>query len=149
MMKAQLVDMSKGKWPDFIFTLAVRLFCGVLLGGLLCVVLSYRGILRSFSHNHMWAAGVWLGLWALIGGLVSVLTTPRWQTPWYQGISGPAEWRNLGAGMTRQEILDQVRRPPDFCTPGVDVWRQRNWELRVSYDQNANAVDIICQTISK
>jgi hypothetical protein len=45
--------MGKSKWPDFLFTLAVRLFCGVFLGGLLCVLIGYRGILNSFAHNHI------------------------------------------------------------------------------------------------
>jgi len=81
--------MGKSKWPDFLFTLAVRLFCGVFLGGLLCVLIGYRGILSSFAHNHIRAAGVWLGLWALAGGLVAVLTTPRWQTPWYKESAVP------------------------------------------------------------
>ena len=26
----------------------------------------------------------WIGGWALAGGIVAILTTPHWQTPWYK-----------------------------------------------------------------
>jgi hypothetical protein len=74
------------KWPDFLFTIAVRFICGVVLGGLACVILFYRGILRSFSHNHIRTVGIWLAIWCVGGGLVAVFTVPKWQTPWYKGI---------------------------------------------------------------
>ncbi len=76
------------KWPDFLFTLFVRFLCGVLLGGLVCVIFSYRGILRAFSHDNTRAPLIWLGICALVGGIVAVVKTPYWQTPWYKGIRG-------------------------------------------------------------
>src|SRR5690348_12989167 len=120
--------MKPSKWPDFVFALAVRLFCGVLLGCLLCLVLGYRGILRSFSHNHVRAVWVWFGLWGFIGGLVSVFTVPRWQTPWYRGIRSPSVWKDLTPGMRRQEIVDRLVQPSDHSAAGEDVWREGNWE---------------------
>lgn len=76
--------MKPNPWPDFLFTLAVRFFCGVILGGLACFIWSWRGILLSFSHNHTHAPLIWLGLCSLIGGIVALFTVPRWQTPWYK-----------------------------------------------------------------
>ncbi len=76
--------MKTSKWPDFLFTLAVRFLCGVVLGGLACTLFSWRGILRAFSHDNAYGPLVWLGLCGLAGGLVAVLTVPRWQTPWYK-----------------------------------------------------------------
>ncbi|SPE52897.1 hypothetical protein SBV1_1600034 [Verrucomicrobia bacterium] len=78
--------MKASKWADFLFTVAVRFICGVLLGCLACFLISYRGILRSFSHNNAQGPLVWLVICGLIGGLTAVFTVPRWQTPWYKGI---------------------------------------------------------------
>ena len=74
------------KWPDFLFTLAVRFVCGAVLGGLACVLFSYRGILRAFSHNNTRVPLIWLGFWALLGGIIAAVKTPYWQTPWYKGV---------------------------------------------------------------
>ena len=74
------------KWPDFLFTIVVRFICGLVLGGMACVLLFYRGILRSFSHNHIRSVGIWLAIWCVGGGLIAVFTVPKWQTPWYKGI---------------------------------------------------------------
>ncbi len=74
------------KWPDFLFTIAVRFICGLVLGGIVCVVLFYRGILTSFAHNHIRSVAIWLGIWCIGGGLVAAFTVPKWQTPWYKGI---------------------------------------------------------------
>ncbi len=80
--------MKASKWPDFFFTVAVRFVCGVVLGGLGCLLFSWRGILRAFSHDHAYGPLVWLGLCGLAGGVVAVFTVPRWQTPWYKRDSG-------------------------------------------------------------
>jgi H+/Cl- antiporter ClcA len=74
------------KWPDFLFTLAVRFICGIVLGCLACFMFSYRGILRAFSHNNTRVPLIWLALCGVIGGLIAVFTIPHWQTPWYKGI---------------------------------------------------------------
>jgi hypothetical protein len=76
--------MKKSKWPDFLFTVAVRFVCGVVLGGLACFPFTWRGILRAFSHDNAYGPLVWLGLCGLAGGLAAVFTVPRWQTPWYK-----------------------------------------------------------------
>jgi hypothetical protein len=76
--------MKKSKWPDFLFTVAVRFVCGVVLGGLACFPFTWRGILRGFSHDNAYGPLVWLGLCGLAGGLAAVFTVPRWQTPWYK-----------------------------------------------------------------
>jgi len=76
--------MKNNKWPDFLFTLTVRFVCGSVLGAGASLLIGWRGILRSFSHNHIQVGIIWLGLGALVGGIVAVLTIPRWQTPWYK-----------------------------------------------------------------
>ena len=141
--------MGKSKWPDFLFTVAVRFFVGVVLGCVLSMIVGYRGILRSFSHNHVKAVEFWVGLCGLIGGLVALFTTPRWQTPWYQGIRSPAAWNGLDPGIRRQEIIGRLGQPSGRSTAGEDVWRQGKWELRVSYDENEQAVDIVRQAVLK
>jgi len=78
--------MKPNRWPDFLFTVAVRFLCGVVLGGLACVVVTYRGLLRALSHDDVRGPLVWLGVCGLAGGVVAVLTTPHWQAPWYRGI---------------------------------------------------------------
>ena len=70
------------KWPDFLSTLIIRFICGIILGVLLCLLISYRGILRSFSHNNLLSVALWLSLWGLAGALVALFTTPKRQTPW-------------------------------------------------------------------
>lgn len=64
--------------------MTVRLVCGVVLGGLACFLFTWRGILTAFSQDATHGPFIWLGLCAFIGGIVAVLTVPRWQTPWYK-----------------------------------------------------------------
>jgi hypothetical protein len=78
--------MKQSKWPDFIFTIAVRFVCGVVLGCLVCVLLLWKGILRSFSRNHTHEPLVIMVICGLVGGMIAVLTVPQWQRPWYKGI---------------------------------------------------------------
>lgn len=74
--------MKQNPWPDFLFALAVRFVCGVVIGGVGCIVLTGRGMLWAFSHNHTHAPILWLVLCALAGGLLAIVTIPRWQKPW-------------------------------------------------------------------
>jgi hypothetical protein len=76
--------MKPNPWPDFLFTIAVRFFFGVLVGGVVCLLFSWRGVLWAFSRNHTHWPIVWLALCALAGGFVAIFTIPRWQTPWYK-----------------------------------------------------------------
>ena len=80
--------MKPNRWPDFLFTVAVRFVSGVVLGGLACVVVAYRGMLHAFSLDDVSGPLFWLAVCGLGGGLVATLTTPHWQAPWYKGIRG-------------------------------------------------------------
>ena len=75
---------KQSKWPDYLFTVTVRFICGVIFGGVVCLIFSYRRILSSFSHENTKGPLIWLALCALIGGIAAVWTTPDWQTPWYK-----------------------------------------------------------------
>ena len=80
--------MKPNRWSDFLFTVAVRFVGGGVLGGLACLVLTFRGVLRAFAHDNVRTPLVWLAVCALGGGVTGMLTTPHWQTPWYKGIRG-------------------------------------------------------------
>ena len=83
----------RAKWADFLFTLAVRFIGGALSGMLpgFLILCPNRG-----SGKHpllLWVAGdeahphrflYWLLGWAIAGGIIGMLTTPYWQTPWYK-----------------------------------------------------------------
>lgn len=81
---------KKGRWSNFLFTIAVRGSVGAFLGCLVCLLFAYRGILSAFSHNKTHAPLVVLGVSGIVGGVVASLTTPRWQRPWYKGTRGRA-----------------------------------------------------------
>ncbi len=91
--------MSKDRWLDYLFTLAVRFTGGGILGIIVSLpVLFFAGTktrLRKTSLLVEWLnAGkhmeliLWFGGCAVVGGLIAVLTTPRWKTPWYKGYHG-------------------------------------------------------------
>jgi hypothetical protein len=87
--------MKPSKWPDFLFTIAVRFICGIVLGSLACFLFFWKGILRSFSHDHTRLPFILMIFCGMIGGLISVFTVPRWQTPWYKGIRGQDKQQRL------------------------------------------------------
>jgi hypothetical protein len=103
-------------------------------------------MLRAFSHNHIGAVGVWLGLFGFGGGLAVVFTTPRWQTPWYRGVRSPSAWKGLEPGMTREDLIARLGTPIVQTAEGEEIWRERGWELRVRYDATGHAVEISSQT---
>lgn len=82
------------KWPDFLFTLAVRFIVGAILGAivsiLLCAPISrYAGrrplLMVIFGdEEHPKRPAYWIAGWTLAGAVMAMLTTPRWQTPWYK-----------------------------------------------------------------
>ena len=85
---------TSGKWQDFLFTLAVRAICGVAMGMfvgfLLCAPVGRRGAKRPLV---VWLFGdaanpnkpyYWFSGFGLIGAAIAMLTTPKWQTPWYK-----------------------------------------------------------------
>lgn len=85
---------KSGKWQDFLFTLAVRAICGVAMGMfvgfLLCAPVGRRGAKRPLV---VWLFGdaanpnkpyYWFSGFGLIGAAIAMITTPKWQTPWYK-----------------------------------------------------------------
>lgn len=114
--------MKPNPWPDFLFTLAARFVCGVVFGGLLCFLFSWRGILRTFSHNDTHTPFILLGLCALAGGLIALFTVPRWQTPWYKRApdelsilremaSKNPSWSKSGTTVVKETVKIQVTGP--------------------------------------
>ncbi len=143
------MSTTKSKWPDFLFTLAVRLGCGAVLGCLLCVLLGYRGILGSFSRNHIRTVEIWVSLWGIGGAVIAALTTPRWQTPWYRGIASPRAWNRIPPGLDRQTIVARLGEPSSLSDDGEDVWLDRNWQLWVRYDENGQAIEVLRRSASE
>jgi len=80
--------MENNKWPDFLFTVAVRLICGIVLGCLALLFFNWKGVLRAFSRDSTRWPLILLVLCSLAGGMIAVFTVAHWQTPWYKGIRG-------------------------------------------------------------
>ena len=115
--------MKKSKWPDFLFTLAVRFVCGLVLGGLVCFPFGRRGILRAFSHDNTHWPLIWLGVCGLAGGIVAVFTIPRWQTPWYKWDSEALDLRGELASLSQggaESGPNPVRKSVTIRTLGED-----------------------------
>ena len=115
--------MKESKWPDFLFTIAVRFVCGAVLGGLACCLFTWRGILQSFSRNDTYGPLVWLGLCGLAGGIVGVFTVPRWQTPWYKRESDAENlWAEFGSlsQHTSKPSLDIIKKSVTIKTVDED-----------------------------
>jgi hypothetical protein len=84
----------RNKWPDFLFSLAVRFLCGAVIGAiaslLICAPLGRASarrplLLRIFGDAaHPKRPYYWIGAWSLAGGIMAALTIPRWQTPWHK-----------------------------------------------------------------
>ena len=78
--------MKQSKWPDYLFTAAVRFIFGGIFSALLGLLVGYRFILRSEAHERLWGVVFWFAAWALVGSIVAVCTIPKWQTPWYKSV---------------------------------------------------------------
>ena len=78
--------MKQSKWPDFLLTVLVRAVCGFVLGSIVFLLIFWKGILRSLSHNNTHAPLIVMILCGAVGGIIAVFTIPYWQTPWYKGI---------------------------------------------------------------
>lgn len=83
------------RWRRFLFALAVRFVAGAFLALLVSVPLTFfagsrgPGRRRSLLVDGVQAGQYrflvrWFGGWALAGGIVAVVTIPRWQTPWHK-----------------------------------------------------------------
>jgi DMSO reductase anchor subunit len=79
--------MKQSKWPDYLFSVAVRfVFGGIFgaVGGLLFLVSGRHPMaLHLGGHNALMLIVAAFVLGALIGSIGAVLTIPDWQTPWY------------------------------------------------------------------
>lgn len=78
--------MKQSKWPDYLFTVAVRFVFGGIFGALAALLIGYKLILRSEARNNLLVIVVWFIVWALAGSIIAVLTIPKWQTPWYKSV---------------------------------------------------------------
>jgi hypothetical protein len=78
--------MRQSKWPDYLFTAAVRFVFGGIFGGLLGLLAGYRVMLRLEARDNLKGIVLWLMVWALIGSIVAVWTIPKWQTPWHKSL---------------------------------------------------------------
>ena len=89
----------KGKWPDLLFTLAVRFVVGAIISILVSIPVTFfagsRGpgrrrslLVEWVQAGHYGVLVLWFGAWGLAGGLIAALTIPRWQTPWHK----PERW---------------------------------------------------------
>jgi len=89
----------KNKWPDFLFSVAVRFFFGCLLGILLSLAFGLLGRphhmsgrkSRSFILDHLDSGDyqsviLWILVWGVSCGILCTFSIPRWQTPWYKGV---------------------------------------------------------------
>ena len=89
----------KIKWSDFLFSVAVRFFCGFLLGILLSLAFGLLGRARhvsgrkskSFILEHLDSGDyqsviLWVLAWGVSCGILCTFSIPRWQTPWYKGV---------------------------------------------------------------
>ena len=74
------------RWSDFLFTAAVRLVCGLLIGCGAGLLIGWRIILREEATGNIRFIVIWLLVWALGGAVVAIFRIPHWQTPWYRGI---------------------------------------------------------------
>jgi hypothetical protein len=79
----------KSRWPDFLFTIAVRSLCGMVVGLLISVPLIFFGKRKSplveliQAHRYEVLIG-WFALWGLGGAIIGIWTTPHWQRPWFK-----------------------------------------------------------------
>ena len=67
-------------WLDFLITVLVRFTVGAVLGGIGFTLFGLRRFLGELAHDHFPIG--WLTIWALIGGTLCILTTPRDSRPW-------------------------------------------------------------------
>jgi hypothetical protein len=74
--------MNTRLWLDFLFTVFVRTFVGGLLGCLGFLLLFWQGILWRVADNDTRTPVQGMVVGAIIGAVLMLGGTPRWQTPW-------------------------------------------------------------------
>jgi len=67
---------------NFLLTIVVRFLGGAVIGCMLSAVLGWHSIL-NLAAREQFPFGSFI-LWASIGGLIGVITTPRHDWPWRQ-----------------------------------------------------------------
>ena len=82
--------MRQSRWPDYLFSVAVRLVFGGIfgaVGGLLLLVTGrHPAVVHLGGRNALMVIAAAFVLGALFGAIGAVLTIPYWQTPWYKGV---------------------------------------------------------------
>jgi hypothetical protein len=126
------------KWPDFLFTLGVRFFCGAVLGALvgflICAPVGRRAGGRPLivwvlgDEAHPRRPYYWFGAWSLLGGIIAAFTVPRWQTPWHKrdSLNLQPEWAPLDPdGLGADSHLAFVNKSITIETVGEDGERHK------------------------
>ena len=54
----------------------------------------------------------------------------------------PKVWNAVAEGMNRAAIIGKIGKP-DSQTASLDAWHSSGWELRVAYDHNGYATNIV------
>ena len=104
---------NPNNWPRFLFTIAARFVFGAVLGGLACLIFTWKSSLWAFSHDDNRLPLIWLGLCGLVGGIVAVSTVPRRRTPWYKEDSAALD------------LMSELASPGrDWTVPGANVVRE-------------------------
>jgi hypothetical protein len=101
----------KNHWPDYLFTVAVRIFFGVLYGagaGLLAGFSVVWGIYWHAQHvgaQMIWHWGKdytterlmwWFAAWCVLGAAIAVWRIPDWQRPWSEHLARTnMAWRKV------------------------------------------------------
>ncbi|MDB6022140.1 MAG: hypothetical protein JWQ04_1997 [Pedosphaera sp.] len=84
--------MKQNRWPDYLFSVGVRLVFGGIfgaVGGLLLLVSGrHPMVVHLGGRNALMLIAAAFVLGAVIGSIGAVLTIPDWQTPWYKGVLG-------------------------------------------------------------
>ena len=79
-MLPRLDTLRMNPWLDFLITVAIRLVCGAALGIGAFFLIAFRRLMNELARDQFPLG--WLALWALIGGVLCTLTTPRDSLPW-------------------------------------------------------------------
>jgi hypothetical protein len=112
------------RWPDFLVAVAVRLFCGFILGALAGLFFGWKVVLRWEAHDKMRPLVLWLVGWAVGGAVIAVLRIPFWQTPWYTPVTkstgdhtssaGPHNFQRVSPQFYNRALHPTLKQYHDF-----------------------------------